>query len=61
MKSYLLPLVVACGVVATITSCSKEDYADTSYGDVQKQKYASSFVAKYGEVKSSQSWDFSTG
>ena len=32
-----------------------------TYEDVQKQTYAANFVAKYGEIKSDQSWDFSTG
>jgi hypothetical protein len=35
--------------------------AGSSYGDVQKQKYAANFVAKYGEIDANQSWDFATG
>ena len=55
MKSYLLQFVVAFGAVATFVSCSK-DLAGSSYGDVQKQKYAANFVAKYGEIDANQSW-----
>ena len=60
MKSYLLQFVVAFGAVASFMSCSK-DLAGSSYGDVQKQKYAANFVAKYGEIDANQSWDFATG
>ena len=60
MKSYLLQFVVAFGAVATFVSCSK-DLAGSSYGDVQKQKYAANFIAKYGEIDANQSWDFATG
>ena len=60
MKSYLLQLVVAFGFVATFLSCSK-DLANSSYEEVQKQKYVANFVAKYGEIDSNQSWDFTTG
>jgi len=60
MKSYLLQFVIAFGAVASFVSCSK-DLTGSSYGDVQKQKYAANFVAKYGEIKANQSWDFATG
>ena len=60
MKNYLLQLVVASATVATFMSCSK-DLAGSSYEDVQKQKYAADFVAKYGQIDANQSWDFSTG
>ena len=60
MKSYLLQFVVALGAVASFMSCSK-DLTGSSYGDVQKQKYAANFVAKYGEINANQSWDFATG
>ena len=60
MKNYLLPIVLAFGTVATLVSCSKEMTSYT-YEDIQKQTYASNFVAKYGEISSSQSWDFTTG
>jgi hypothetical protein len=52
--------VVAFGAVATFMSCSK-DLAGSSYEDVQKQKYAANFVAKYGEIDANKSWDFATG
>ena len=60
MKSNLLKFVVGFGAVITLFSCSK-DLTSSSYEDVQKQKYAASFVAKYGEINSNQSWDFATG
>ena len=60
MKSCLLQYVVAFGAVASFVSCSK-DLTGSSYGDVQKQTYAANFVAKYGEIKANQSWDFATG
>ena len=60
MKSSLLQIVVGFSAVATLMSCSK-DVSGTSYEEVQKQAYASNFVAKYGAISSSQTWDFSTG
>ena len=60
MKSNLLKFVVGFSAVITLFSCSK-DLTSSSYEDVQKQKYAASFVAKYGEIGSNQSWDFATG
>ena len=60
MKNYLLPVALALGTVVNFMSCSKE-MTTITYEDVQKQTYAANFVAKYGEIKSDQSWDFSTG
>ena len=60
MKNYLLPVALAFGTVVNFMSCSKE-MTTITYEDVQKQTYAANFVAKYGEIKSDQSWDFSTG
>lgn len=60
MKSYLLQFVVGFGAIATLMSCSK-DLSNPSYEDVQKQTYAANFVAKYGAISPSQTWDFSTG
>ena len=60
MKNYLLPVALAFGTVLNFMSCSKE-MTTITYEDVQKQTYAANFVAKYGEIKSDQSWDFSTG
>jgi hypothetical protein len=59
-KSSLLQFVVGLGTVTALMSCSKDMY-DTSYGDVQKQTYATNFVAKYGPIAPSQTWDFTTG
>ena len=60
MKNYLLPVALAFGTVLNFMSCSKE-MTTITYEDVQKQTYAANFVAKYGEIKSDQSWDFSSG
>ena len=60
MKNYLLPVALAFGTVLNFMSCSKE-MTTITYEDMQKQTYAANFVAKYGEIKSDQSWDFSTG
>lgn len=60
MKSYLLQFAVACGAVAAFTACSKE-MTGTSYEEVQKQTYATNFVAKYGNISPNQTWDFTTG
>ena len=60
MKNYLLPVALAFGTVLNFMSCSKE-MTTITYEDVQKQTYAANFIAKYGEIKSDQSWDFSTG
>ena len=60
MKAYSLALVAGLGLMATLASCSKETSIPT-YEEVQKEAYASSFVAKYGEISSTQSWDFTTG
>ena len=60
MKAYSLALVAGLGLMATLASCSKEASIPT-YEEVQKEAYASSFVAKYGEISSTQSWDFTTG
>ena len=60
MKNYLLPIALAFGTVVNFMSCSKE-MTTVTYEDVQKRTYEANFVAKYGEIKSDQSWDFSTG
>ena len=59
MKSSLLQFVFGLGTVAALMSCSK-DLSNPSYGDVQKQTYATNFVAKYGAISPNQNWDFST-
>jgi hypothetical protein len=60
MKTYSLALVAGLGIMATLASCSKEGSIPT-YEEVQKEAYANSFVAKYGQISSTQSWDFTTG
>ena len=44
-------------------SCSKNDFVEEnkSYlADLEKSQYAANYVQQYGEVSSTQSWDFST-
>ena len=60
MKTYSILLAAGLGVMAALTSCVK-DTSIPSYEDVQKESYTSSFVAKYGPISSTQSWDFTTG
>lgn len=59
MKSNLLKFVVGFGAVITLFSCSK-DVSNPSYEEIQKQTYATNFVAKYGAISPNQNWDFST-
>jgi len=59
VKSSLLQFVFGLGIVTALMSCSK-DLSNPSYGDVQKQTYATNFVAKYGAISPNQNWDFST-
>ena len=60
MKIRSLVLPVSLVLLATLSSCVK-DKTIPSYEEVQKEAYANSFVAKYGEISSNQSWDFTTG
>ena len=60
MKAYSFALAAGLGLMATLASCVK-DPSVSSYEDVQKESYASSFVAKYGQISSTQSWDFASG
>ena len=63
MKKIVLLSVVALSSAATFMSC-KNDVNLFDAGQIeteQKQIYASNFVAKYGDIKSTQSWDFTTG
>ena len=60
MKGNLLKLVVGFGAVITLFSCSKE-LSNPSYEEIQKQTYATNFVAKYGQIDPNKSWDFTTG
>ena len=46
--------------MATMASCVKEASVP-SYEEAQKESYASSFVAKYGQIRPNQTWDFTTG
>ena len=63
MKHFMLISMVALSTAAALTSCGNDFdafNADQIEAD-QKQIYASNFVAKYGEIKPTQSWDFTTG
>lgn len=59
MKTYSLALVAGLSL-ATLASCMKEA-SMPSYENVQREAYANSFVAKYGQISPTQSWDFTTG
>ena len=59
MKSSLLQLVIGIGAVAAFASCSRF-VAPSSYEEVQKESYKTSFETKYGTIPSNQKWDFST-
>ena len=63
MKQFVLLSAVALSSVAALTSCKNDvDLYDAAQIESdQKQIYASNFVAKYGEIKPTQSWDFTTG
>ena len=58
MKTYSFALVAGLSL-ATLASCVKGSLP--SYENTQRETYASSFVAKYGPISSTQSWDFTTG
>ena len=59
MKIYSFALVAGLSL-ATLASCVKEASLP-SYENTQREAYASSFVAKYGPISPTQSWDFTTG
>ena len=57
--------IIKFGAVALISTafvaCGDEDvYNPNAALDAQKTEYAANFVAKYGDISSSQSWDFTT-
>ena len=60
MKSSLLQLVIGIGAVAALASCSKRFDAPSSYEEIQKESYKTSFEKKYGTISPNQEWDFST-
>ena len=61
MKRYSLALAAGLGLMATLASCVKDASSVPSYEEVQKESYAKSFVAKYGQINPTQSWDFTSG
>ena len=56
----LLHLVIGVGAVAVLASCAKGFDAPSSYEEIQKESYKSSFEKKYGTISPNQKWDFST-
>ena len=56
----LLHLVIGVGTVAALASCAKGFDAPSSYEEIQKESYKSSFEKKYGTISPNQKWDFST-
>ena len=56
----LLHLVIGVGTVAALASCAKGFDAPSSYEEIQKESYKSSFEKKYGAISPNQKWDFST-
>ena len=64
MKHYFLISMLALSSAAALTSCSNNDvdlFDPAQIEADQKQKYSDNFVAKYGEISSTQKWDFTTG
>ena len=59
MKNNSIVLTAGLALLATLSSCKKETLP--SYEEAQKETYANSFVAKYGQISPNQSWDFTTG
>lgn len=53
-------VLAGLGILATLASCVKEASLPT-YEEAQKESYKNSFVAKYGQISSTQSWDFASG
>ena len=60
LKMKLLQLVIGIGAVAALASCAKGFDAPSSYEEIQKESYKSSFEKKYGTISPNQKWDFST-
>ena len=59
MKTNFLVLSAGLCLASILTSCTKD--AIPTYEEAQKEAYTNSFVAKYGQISPSQSWDFTTG
>jgi hypothetical protein len=60
MKNSLLQLVIGLGAVTALASCTKGFTAPSSYEEIQKESYKTSFETKYGTISPTQKWDFST-
>lgn len=60
MKIYSIVLTAGMVLLTTLSSCTN-DMSFPSYEESQKEAYTKSFVAKYGEISSNQSWDFTSG
>ena len=59
MKTNFLVLSAGLCLASILTSCTKD--AIPTYEEAQKEAYTNSFVAKYGQISPTQSWDFTTG
>ena len=62
MKTKFMTFAMSMALLGTV-SCSKNDFVEEnkSYlADLEKSQYAANYVQQYGEVSSTQSWDFST-
>ncbi|ADE82874.1 putative lipoprotein [Xylanibacter ruminicola 23] len=59
MKTNVLVLSAGLCLASILSSCTKDTIP--TYEEAQKEAYTNSFVAKYGQISPSQSWDFTTG
>jgi hypothetical protein len=61
MKKYLMLGIAALSIFAGFTSCSSEDDIPVYTQDqIQRAKYETNFVQKYGNIGAGQNWGFST-
>ena len=61
MKKYLMLGIAALSISAGFTSCSSEDDIPVYTQDqIQRAKYETNFVQKYGNIGAGQNWGFST-
>ena len=59
MKTNVLVLSAGLCLASILSSCTKDTIP--TYEEAQKAAYTNSFVAKYGQISPTQSWDFTTG
>jgi hypothetical protein len=58
MKKYLMSGIAALSMIAGFTSCSHNDDAFGTIGDLKNEQYAASFTARYGTIDSNNDWGF---